>query len=100
MANPQFVSPLTNDYNLQPGSPCADAGHEPHFPTPGLPGIPPDVLDLDENGNTTPPTPYDLVKGNRRERDDSMASDTGVDDPLGNVPGKVVDMGAHESVGN
>lgn len=104
--DPLFVSPSTNDYNLQPGSPCADSGHDPDGLL-GIPGIPPDVLDLDEDGGAvTVLTPYDLVKGNRREKDDPMASDDGVDagpSPCavagGLVCEAIVDMGAHEREG-
>ena len=99
LADPQFVSAATSDYNLQAGSPCADAGHDPHTPALGLPGIPPDVLDLDEDGGAvTTITPYDLVIGNRREKNDTTATDSGMDG--GAASGAIVDMGAHESHGD
>lgn len=106
MADPLFVSPMTADYNLKPGSPCADAGNDPDTP-PAIPGIPPDVLDLDEDvGGAAAITPYDLVKGNRREKNDPAAADSGVDGgppPCALAGGlaceAIVDMGAHESEG-
>lgn len=91
MQDPLFVSLMTNDFNLQSTSPCLDAGHDPDTP-PALPGIPPDVLDLDNNP-VSGITPFDLVKNNRRETDDP-AADTGIDGGAVN-PG-INDMGAHE----
>jgi hypothetical protein len=108
LADPLFVSPATGDYNLQAGSPCADAAHDPNLVPAGLPGIPPDVLNLDEDelggGAGTPITPFDLVKGTRREKNDPAAADSGVDGgPTcgggGVTCNAIVDMGAHESQG-
>jgi len=63
------------DYHLLGGSPCIDAGDNDR--------VAPDKADLDGDGNTTEPTPFDL-DGNPRVAD-------GNND--GNV---VVDMGAYE----
>jgi predicted outer membrane repeat protein len=98
LADPLFVSAATGDYNLQAGSPCADAAHDPNLVIAGLPGIPQDVMDLDEDGGAvTTITPFDLVKGTRREKNDPAAADSGVDG--GARAGAIVDMGAHESQG-
>jgi hypothetical protein len=58
---PQFVSPgqlsilnewVDGDYHLMPTSPCIDKGSQAL--------LPPDVLDLNTNGNITEPLPVDL----------------------------------------
>jgi hypothetical protein len=63
------------DYHLQLGSPCIDAGNNA--------AVPLDVFDIDGDGNTTEPIPFDL--------DGSPRIADGNDD--GTV---VVDMGAYE----
>ena len=93
LADPEFVSPGNNDYNLMPTSPCLDAGNDPDPGPAGEPGIPPDVLDLDNKPATTI-TPFDLVKGLRRERDSTGSSNGGNDG--GAVLGAINDMGCHE----
>jgi hypothetical protein len=73
--DPFFVDPNNDDYRLLPGSPCIDAGDNN--------SVPQDIADLDGDGNTTEPIPFDL-DGNPRIVD-------------GNNDGKsVVDMGAYE----
>ncbi|MFG0252458.1 MAG: right-handed parallel beta-helix repeat-containing protein, partial [Phycisphaerales bacterium JB038] len=92
-ADPLFVDhdgpdddPLTwedNDYRLNQGSPCIDAGDNTVVPA--------DTFDLDNDGNTTEPTPLDLA-GDPRFLDDPDTIDTG--NP--GAPGPLVDMGACE----
>jgi hypothetical protein len=72
---------LDNDYRLLRGSPCIDAGDNAF--------VPPDIMDLDADGNITEPVPFDL-DGNPRFRDDPATPDTG----HGGAP--IVDMGAYE----
>ena len=71
---PQFVQPDPSmpdwDLHLQPGSPGIDQGNTA--------GLLPDILDLDEDGDATEPTPLDL-DGNPR------------------VNGAAVDMGVYEA---
>ncbi len=76
-----------NDYGdlrLLPGSPCIDAGDNT--------AVPADVLDLDEDGDTDEPIPFDL-EGNARFEDDPTVPDTGNGTP------PIVDMGAYEGFG-
>jgi hypothetical protein len=79
--DPQFVSPgsrsiegewIDGDYHLASWSSCIDAGDDG--------SLPPDVLDLDGNGDTTEPLPLDL--GNQPR-----------------IQGRAVDMGAYEQAG-
>ncbi len=79
-ADPRFVQ-YPDDLHLLPGSPCIDAG--------GNDLVPADALDLDGDGDTTEPLPYDLA-GVPRFVDDPATPDTGVGPP------PVVDMGAYE----
>ena len=51
-ADPLFV-PCSDDLWLSVGSPCVDAGYNP--------GLPPDTLDLDNDGDTAEPIPFDLA---------------------------------------
>ncbi|MBA7476634.1 hypothetical protein ES707_12025 [subsurface metagenome] len=76
----------TEDDNLQllAGSPCIDAGDNT--------ALPPDTPDLDGDGNTTEPIPWDL-DGDPRFVDDSGIADTGNGTP------PIVDMGAYEWYG-
>ncbi|MCK4660422.1 MAG: thrombospondin type 3 repeat-containing protein, partial [Phycisphaerae bacterium] len=73
----------TEDDNLRlrAGSPCIDAGSNG--------AVPPDSADLDDDGDTAEPTPFDL-DGNPRFIDDPTAPDTGAGTP------PLVDMGAYE----
>lgn len=89
-ANPQFVDatgpdglPGTGDEDLRIGvmSPCIDAGSNG--------ALPPDVMDLDNNGDVLEPTPLDLNLSARRV-DVPGVLDTGSGAP------PVVDMGAYE----
>ena len=77
---PQFGNPASG-YWLTPGSPCIDAGDNN--------GVPPDVLDLDGDGNVEEPTPFD-VEGESRFVDDSGMRDIGSGTP------PIVDIGAYE----
>jgi hypothetical protein len=70
-----------NDYRLSYGSPCIDAGDNA--------AVPADMADLDGDGDTQEPTPWDL-DGWLRFIDDPNTPDTGSGDP------PVVDMGAFE----
>jgi formylglycine-generating enzyme required for sulfatase activity len=73
--DPCFVDVNSNDYRLRPGSSCIDAGLNA--------AVPADLSDLDGDGNTTEPIPWDL-DGNPRMVD-------------GNNDGNsLVDMGAYE----
>jgi hypothetical protein len=79
-ADPCFVDannpdPNLSNYRLNPDSPCIDAGDNN--------SVPADTADLDGDGNTVEPIPFDL-DGNPRVWDD---------DGDGN---SVVDMGAYE----
>jgi hypothetical protein len=64
-----FADPNNADYHFGDGSPCSDAGDNA--------SIPPDTADLDGDGNTTEPIPFDL-------------------DGLRRIADLVVDMGAYE----
>ncbi len=68
--NPIFTNPSTGNLRPVAGSPVVDAGYDGY--------VPPDTLDLDGDGNTTEPLPYDLDHGLR-------------------IFGPGVDMGAYES---
>ena len=74
-ADPCFVNPDGNDYHLRPESFCIDIGDNS--------SIPPDTTDLDADGNTAEPIPWDL-DGNARIVDGN------------NDCRPVVDMGAYE----
>ena len=73
------------DLRLRPTSPCIDAADNT--------AVPPDLLDLDGDGDTTEPLPIDLA-GYARFIDDSYVIDTGIP---GEPPRPVVDMGAYET---
>jgi hypothetical protein len=51
-ADPEFVDPMYSNYDLTGCSPCKDAGSNAL--------LPPDVADLDWDGNTTEPIPLDI----------------------------------------
>jgi hypothetical protein len=75
-ADPLFMG--TDDFRLQANSPCIDAGNNNLVPA--------DITDIDGDGNTTEPIPFDIA-GNPRIVD-------------GNSDGvAVVDMGAYERCG-
>ncbi len=90
-ADPLFVDPdgpddepgtwADNDYRVLFGSPVIDAAHN------GL--VPADTFDIDGDGDTYEPLPFDL-NGRPRFVDDPGTEDTGHGGP------PVVDMGAHE----
>jgi len=69
------------DLHLQGGSPCVDAADND--------AVPPDEFDLDEDGDTDEPIPFDL-DWNPRFVDDPDTEDTGYGEP------PIVDMGAYE----
>ena len=75
---------LSPDGHLGPGSPCIDAGDNAL--------VPPDLDDLDGDGDLGEALPFDL-DGNARFVDDPSVPDTGSGTP------PVVDMGAFESPG-
>ncbi|HUU98180.1 MAG TPA: right-handed parallel beta-helix repeat-containing protein [Phycisphaerae bacterium] len=90
-ADPLFVDPdgpdddpntwEDNDFHLSGGSPCIDAGCNW--------AVPPDIADLDDDGDTSEITPLDL-DGEGRFFDDPDTADTGCTCP------PIVDMGAYE----
>jgi predicted outer membrane repeat protein len=89
-ADPQFVDPdgpddvvgtEDDDLRLAPGSPCIDAGDNA--------AVLLDTTDLDDDGDRTEPTPWDVDR-NLRFFDDPNTADTG----HGTAP--IVDMGACE----
>jgi hypothetical protein len=84
-ADPLFVDAENGDLRLMRGSPAIDSGDNR--------AVPADVFDLDGDGNTEEPTPFDL-DGFARFVDDPDTDDTGrCDDPCDRP---IVDMGAYE----
>ncbi len=94
--NPDFVDPdgpdddpntwEDNDFTLaDENSPCIDAGDNM--------AVPPDIADMDDDGDVTERTPWDLA-GNPRFVDPPPMGGTGVPDPP-DYP-DIVDMGAYE----
>ena len=90
--DPCFVDPgyrdtnyiwVDGDYHLLPDSPCIDAGDNI--------SVPADIHDLDGDGNTAEPLPFDL-DGNPRFVDRPDIEDTGNGTP------PIVDMGAYEAM--
>jgi parallel beta-helix repeat protein/predicted outer membrane repeat protein len=84
-ADPCFVAPaywdatgvwVEGDYHLVPGSPCIDAGDNNSLPA--------DTADLDGDGNTAEPIPWDIERNARVLDGDSDGN-------------SVVDMGAYEA---
>jgi hypothetical protein len=83
-ADPNFAHVITLNLRLLPSSPCIDAADNN--------SVPPDMADLDSDGNTVEPTPFDL-NDFPRFVDDLCTVDTG--NP--GTPGPpVIDMGAYE----
>lgn len=90
-ADPLFLDPdgpdddpttlLDNDYRLASGSPCIDAGSSSDVSL--------DNGDVDEDGNTGEPNPFDLAL-QRRFADDPAVPDTGEGSSA------IVDIGAYE----
>jgi hypothetical protein len=80
-ADPVFVSPDADDFRVAAGSPCIDAADNE--------AVPADTFDLDGDGDTDEPIPFDL-DGNPRFVDDPDTDDTGNGTP------PIVDMGAYE----
>ena len=74
-ADPYFLDSDQDNFRLGPGSPCIDTGNNA--------AVPPDVADLDDDGDPNEPIPYDL-DGNPRVVDGNA-------DMIA-----VVDMGAYE----
>jgi len=83
-ADPLFAHPSHGYFRLSAGSPCIDAADNSV--------VPPDVADLDGDGDISEPIPYDL-EGNPRFVDDLGMPDCGFGTP------PVVDMGAYEFPG-
>jgi predicted outer membrane repeat protein len=79
-ADPLFVDSANGDHHLSAGSPCIDAAD--------CTAMPADLFDLDGDGDTDEPIPFDL-DGNPRFVDDPETEDSGVGSPC-------VDMGAYE----
>ena len=82
-ADPLLVNAAGGDLHLSPGSPCIDAADST--------AVPSDTTDLDDDGDTDEPIPFDL-DGNPRFVNDLDTQDTGVSE--GGCP--VVDMGTYE----
>jgi hypothetical protein len=79
--DPRFMNEGTYDVRLQGSSPAIDAGNNAEVPA--------DTYDVNNNGNTTEPNPYDL-DNNPRFVDDPSVTNTGAGTP------PLVDMGAYE----
>ncbi len=79
--DPRFVDASSGNLRLLPGSPCIDAGDNTALPA--------DEFDLDDDGDTSEPIPFDL-DGLARFLDDPAMPDTG------NGTAPIVDMGAFE----
>ncbi len=88
-ATPEIDEGANDDYgdlHLPPGSPCIDAGDNM--------AVPQDVTDLDGDGNTTEPTPFDLDLHPRFVND--LATDD-MGNPSAEFPERIVDIGAYEA---
>jgi predicted outer membrane repeat protein len=83
--DPMFLDPDAGDFRFASGSPCIDAADNA--------GVPRDEFDLDGDGDTEEPIPFDIA-GLPRFVDDPDTDDTGrCGDPCV-MP--IVDMGAYE----
>ena len=80
-ADPRFVDPAHGDFRVRGDSPAIDAGSNY--------AVQPDAADLDGDGNTGEPVPFDLAK-NARFIEVPFANNTGSGDP------PLVDIGAYE----
>jgi predicted outer membrane repeat protein len=83
--DPLFIDLGNDNLRLYDGSPCIDAGA--NF------ALPPDIHDLDDDGDTAERTPLD-IDGELRFSDDPATPNTGVPDPP-DYP-DIVDIGADE----
>ncbi len=79
---PLFADPENQDFHLQAGSPCIDAGSNDLLPL--------DTEDIDGDGDVSETIPWDMDQNDRR-MDESDVTDTGQGTP------PVVDMGVYES---
>ncbi len=84
--NPLFVDSTLRNLKLKVTSPCIDSGNDDYLLV--------DVLDLDDNTNTTEFVPRDNTRFDLREVDVASVPDTGID--AGNIAMAIVDMGAFE----
>jgi len=75
--DPDNPDPNLRDYHLRPGSPCIDAGDNS--------SVPADTADLDGDGNTVEPIPFDIDGDVRFDDGDSNGS-------------AIVDMGSDEVI--
>jgi len=84
-ADPLWVDPAAGDFHIQAASPCIDAGNSY--------ALPPDIADLDGDGDVSEPLSLDFY-GNDRCSDNPEVPDTGQGNP------DVVDVGLHENGGS
>ena len=85
-ADPQFFNPVGGNFDLSTGSPCIDAASDVL--------LPPDLADVNRNGNTSEPLPQDIDPGKREK--DMPEPNVGVDSSTNGVFGAISDMGAFE----